>query len=203
MTPWLEQLLANFRSASAAAMRLAAEDVAVKNGVADAITTFGDAAKAVAVHAAGTSTPAKAWASFRTAVEHAMHAATNLEAEWISRAEPDARTVKNNLRRVRELAREVARYAAQLPDARQAGELLATQSIISSRGLYVLHLSYFPLHVLSEDDRAEMRDAGRTLHLFETRTIYGPRVESLDDIAREVMRESNRLQGLTERLASL
>lgn len=182
VNPWLEELMADYRSTAALLRDLATESLAAEEKVDGELETLAGLADKAA-HVPLFSGYNRELSQFASA---ASEMAQDLKNRWI-----DSRPLRDDsLEEIRQLLishhRKLKSIESRASEMIEEGRSEELQDEASEIGYQILRASYFELSFLDAAAREDLRETGRRLHLVETIGLGTYGGSSMQDVQSEI-----------------
>lgn len=192
--PWLEMWRTEFRSAATELRELAAQEIAIEQGVNQDANELANA-----LDKAGTlRLTMGSWGELKDLVQHVVEISLRLKRRWI---DPMPLSMES-LAHVRDLimssSRKIQNLESRSHEMIESGRIEEVQAEAAEIGKHLLRVSYYDIDAVGPGISRALRTVARELHLLETRRLYMDGGASMQAIARQLSESSQKLADLAD-----
>lgn len=199
INPWLDMWRADFGNAAAELRELAAQEIAISDGITDSLLQLSDSLEQVA--------------SFRLYMgcgdelhrltTQAAKEAEELKAEWIDKLPLSEESFDHIKEVITVTNRKLQNTVARAVDMMNSGRADELQSEVSDLGKVILQISHYNIQTVDKQLLQELREIGRDLHLVETMRLHMDGGHSANAVVERITTCSNRLKSVVQQLSEI
>ncbi len=196
VNPWLDQWRSQYEYSATKLREMAADQLAVDNGLSDDFNQLASALEAVASfqHTIGGGP------RFDVVKQTALGKILEVKQKYIDSTRLSDNSIAAVSETIKKTYRQLVILAGRMEEKVNQGRIENVQSEASAFGFTLLRLSYYGIDRLRDGLSLELRGIGRDLHLVETERLYMDGGRSINAILDRISAAATRLKALVESL---